>query len=416
MDWSQLIIFIWSFVKVILYLAAPFVLLSWVCDAFMDTHKASTMSKRKHELFEIKVPKTSIKTPLAMEVLLSSMWQPSGESNIWDTVWGGKSLAFFSLEIAMVDGVVHFYVWTQEKFAKIIEQQVYAQYPGATVSKVDDYTKMINFESSGKRLMSYEYFLSKRNCVYPIKTYLDFNLQDEKVDSELRTDPLNFLLEAIKGDKGEQLWIQFVMQAHKSNHPVWRKFGAFELFPRLKKRISWEEEGTKEIAKIRSKMINNADKLTENVSILSTKGDNEKIAAIEHKASKIVFDVGIRSLYIADKDKYNKSISSVLKSLFKPYDSLQFDYLRPRKITDTDMPWELIPFYKQIVLSYLDLQQFVAFQKRSFFHLPRKSNNVSILNVEELATLFHFPGQDSEVAAVEKIMSKHAEPPGNLPV
>ena len=46
----------------------------------------------------------------------------------------------------------------------------------------------------------------------------------------------------------------------------------------------------------------------------------------------------------------------------------------------------------------------------NFFH-----SHISVLNVEELASLWHFPGQILKVPTLERIESKEASPPTNLP-
>ena len=38
-----------------------------------------------------------------------------------------------------------------------------------------------------------------------------------------------------------------------------------------------------------------------------------------------------------------------------------------------------------------------------------------VLNSEELATIYHFPGQVAETPTFKRIESKRAEPPQNLP-
>ncbi len=45
-----------------------------------------------------------------------------------------------------------------------------------------------------------------------------------------------------------------------------------------------------------------------------------------------------------------------------------------------------------------------------------KPVNISVLNVEELATIFHFPGQVSQAPSFQRIESKVAKPPANLPI
>jgi hypothetical protein len=78
------------------------------------------------------------------------------------------------------------------------------------------------------------------------------------------------------------------------------------------------------------------------------------------------------------------------------------------------------------------------YRERSFFHLPMRHTILSehvlhwplspllflgykhpptfVLNVEELATLWHFPGQILKVPTLERIESKEAAPPTNLPI
>ena len=83
------------------------------------------------------------------------------------------------------------------------------------------------------------------------------------------------------------------------------------------------------------------------------------------------------------------------------------------------------------------------YRERSFFHLPLRHHIFSqhywawpfpgiigfdglinayahhktfVLNTEELATLWHFPGQILKVPTLTRIESKEASPPPNLPI
>ena len=73
------------------------------------------------------------------------------------------------------------------------------------------------------------------------------------------------------------------------------------------------------------------------------------------------------------------------------------------------------------------------YRERSFFHMPLRHKipfpwpispfifpkyfhpHTFVLNTEELATIFHFPGQILKVPTLERIESKEASPPPNLP-
>ncbi|OHB13689.1 MAG: hypothetical protein A2Y49_02110 [Candidatus Zambryskibacteria bacterium RIFCSPLOWO2_12_39_8] len=56
-----------------------------------------------------------------------------------------------------------------------------------------------------------------------------------------------------------------------------------------------------------------------------------------------------------------------------------------------------------------------AYKRREYFFKPYKRKHF-VLNTEELATLFHFPGQVSTTPTFTRIESKKAEAPANLPI
>jgi hypothetical protein len=61
------------------------------------------------------------------------------------------------------------------------------------------------------------------------------------------------------------------------------------------------------------------------------------------------------------------------------------------------------------------LQNIFMYFVKMFF-LPYFHHLTYVLNVEELATIWHFPGQILKVPTLERIESKEASPPTNLPV
>ncbi|MFM2414556.1 MAG: hypothetical protein RI911_249, partial [Candidatus Parcubacteria bacterium] len=56
-----------------------------------------------------------------------------------------------------------------------------------------------------------------------------------------------------------------------------------------------------------------------------------------------------------------------------------------------------------------------AYQKRSIFNPPYKQFT-SIMTSEQLATLFHLPGDELQAVGLKRIEAKQANPPQNLPV
>ncbi len=421
MEVGDFLVLLWPYFKILFLIVAPFVLAISATSAFTDYRRSQYFLSLKYVLLEINVPKESVKTPLAMEVLLSVFNQVGGEATFWDRIIKGKTRPWFSLEIAAIDGQIHFFIWTREEFSRLIEQQVYAEYPGAIVNKVEDYTKKVEYDPKDKKLLCVEYTLGGDNAesIYPIRTYNDFNLQDEKVESELRVDPLNFLLEFLSQTQpGEQFWIQFVIRAHKGSDPDWSKRNWLSPSTWGKKKDDWSSAAVKEIAKIKEEMVKKADKKKDpdakDQIMVATKGQADRIAGIERKISKIAFDVGVRTIYLADKDKANKAAKGIAMALLKPYDTSAKNYFFPQDKASFKYPWEDFAGVRE---EERRGESFLSFQKRAFFFFPKRSySKTIILNIEELATLYHFPSTSVLAPAVSKIMSKHSEPPPNLPI
>jgi hypothetical protein len=57
----------------------------------------------------------------------------------------------------------------------------------------------------------------------------------------------------------------------------------------------------------------------------------------------------------------------------------------------------------------------MAYKRRSYFHPPFVSKPM-VMNTEELATIYHFPGSVSQTPNLDRVPSKKAQAPGNLPI
>jgi hypothetical protein len=56
-----------------------------------------------------------------------------------------------------------------------------------------------------------------------------------------------------------------------------------------------------------------------------------------------------------------------------------------------------------------------SYKRRSYFFYPYKFTPLILTN-EELATLYHFPGEVASTPGLPRIPSKRAQAPTNLPV
>lgn len=353
----------------------------------------------KWTLLEIHLPREIRKTPLAMEVVLSSLYQSAG-GTWYDQMFKGKVKDWFSLELVSLGGDVKFFVRTPDVYKNVIESQIYGQYPNAEVIEVPDYARYVDY-TDGKEwdMFGSEFVLLKEDAL-PIKTYVDFGLDREGVKDEEKVDPLTATIEYLGTmNPGEQMWVQFLVQATSNRFT-----------PRGKKeKEDWRAEGQQIIDDIYKS--HKASPEEGNFATALTETERDTVKAIERNVSKLGFDVVARVLYWTE-DHFRVTNIKGLLGIFRQYNSNSLNGFRPNNVTGFDYPWE---DFKDIRATGRKKRLYQAYKKRGGFYKPFKRKPF-VLNSEELATLFHFPGQVSETPTFGRIDSRKAEPPSNLPV
>lgn len=359
-------------------------------------------SKQKRILLEIKLPKEITKSPIAMELFLTALHQTGREGTWYAKFWEGKTRPWFSLEMVSIEGVVRFFIWTEASFKNIIEAQLYAQYSTVEIYEVPDYTEGVFFDKNKTGLIGTNFELSKSSA-YPIKTYVDFGLDKADTKEEFKIDPITSIIEFLGSiGKGEQVWFQIIIRAHKKEQI--KKGTWFE------KTDAWQDEAKEEIEKIRKEATPETD--SDYPAFPNpTKGQIEKIAAIERNVSKLGFDCGMRLIYIAEKDKF-KPLSGAMTGITRQFHSNNLNSFKPSGITFFDYPWQ---DYKDIRISKKKRRMLNAYKLRSYFHPPYQKKWF-VINTEGLASIFHLPGSVSQTPSFARIVSKKAEPPSNLPI
>ena len=352
-------------------------------------------------LLELRIPREVMKTPLAMELFITTLHQTGGEATWIDRYIKGKTRPWFSLELASIQGKVKFFIWTRPSWRNFIESHLYAQYPGIEVYEIPDYAVKVTFDKEKWEAWGCDFILTQPDP-YPIKTYIDYGLDDPALKEENKADPITNVIEFLGslGD-GEQAWIQIMIQAHKGHKKM---FG---------KKHDWTDVAKHEIEKIKEKAKKDEGGFNEQKL---TSGDKEKIKAIERSISKVAFECGIRAVYIAERGKYKKPNEAGLMTALKQFSSPVLNGLKPNDkvwLRKYNYPWQ----------DYQDRRQnrdrrrvIEAYKRRSIFHPPYQSSIPFILNAEELATIYHFPGKVSETPTFDRISAKKAEPPANLPI
>lgn len=362
------------------------------------------IKKTQWVLFEIKLPRQITKFPTAMEVVMGIFHQ-GYEGNWFSKLTQGIVRSWFSLELVSLGGEIHFFIRAPIFFKNLVESQIYSQYPEVEVQVVDDYALRVAYGGPGSNLSLWGAELGlTRADPYPIKTYMDYHLtEDDAPKEEMQVDPMTPVLELL-GSIGpsEQIWIQILLQATKDRY---RKPGSWFALQ------GWKDEGTALIQKLMKRDVKPKEGEPLRLEILSP-GEREVVAAVERSISKIGFDCGIRMLYLAPKDKYNIYVTVGLTSAWKQYNSAHLNGFKPARRTTVEYPWQDFRGLRQ---EFRRRRFFDAYQRRAYFYYPYRRQPF-VLNAEELATIYHFPGAVARTPTLEHIESKKGEAPVNLPL
>jgi hypothetical protein len=407
MGFDQLVNSSIDFIGLLLPLFIPVALAYVLFNLWVDYARNKFLANQKYSLIRIVPPKEVLKTPAAMELFIGALYQTGGEATPVDVYWNGKSRAWFSLEIASTNGEVGFYIWTRSSLKTYIENQIYAQYPGIEVTEVEDYVDQVDYESGKYSMFGLEYKLTEKNP-YPIKTYVDYGL-DKHNEEEEKVDPISATTEFLGSLKaGEHAWIQIIVKAHKKEDKDPTKwFG---------KQDNWIEDAKKEIAEIRKdSFYKDPDDPEAKASPMQTHAQKEKIDAIERNISKPGFDVGIRAIYIAEKESFEGTNIPGLIGSFKQYGSANLNGFKPAVTTSVKYSWQ-DPFGKRV--AKMKSAMFADYKKRIYFgtFFGPKQREKFVLNTEELATIFHFPGGSTSTPTLTRVKSRKGEAPSNLPI
>ncbi|MDE1925141.1 MAG: hypothetical protein KGH79_03100 [Patescibacteria group bacterium] len=370
----------------------------------------------EYTVLEVKLPEEITQSPQAAELFLRVLYQ-SGEVDTPVHALRGKTRAWFSLEIASNEGAVRFYVWTRSRYADIVKAQLYAHYPTVQIVAVPDYTLAVPLDLETMDIWGVEQAMQKPDP-YPIMTYPAWGLDKASEKEEFKNDPLVSILEFMGSiGPGEYLWFQILLEGHAGKSPPSycpqaMNFGVHE-------RVNLEEWAQIEIDEIgkktKSKKPEEKDRPPNFMSL--TEGDKEKVKAIQQKLNKQAFDVGIRFIYLAKKENLQSSrragIPTALRSFEHGSEGRGLNGLKPVfYIGPFDYPWQ---DFRGIRRRMLKRKLYNGYVTRQYFYAPFKNMHI-VLNIEEIASLWHFPGKVAHTPTLIRMPSRRAEAPANLPV
>lgn len=336
----------------------------------------------------INIPKLNEQTPRAVENFFNHLAGAHVTQDLIEKYFQGELQPWFTFEIVSIEGYLQFIIYTPKKFRDLVEASIYAQYPDAEIVEISDYTKgkPKKYPDPEYDMWGSEFTLAKPQ-EYPILTYKDF---EHSVTKEYFKDPMAAMLETMSRiGKGEECWFQIFVQPTGKD---WQQ----EVFDKA-------SELTTELVELRTSEARPFPMLH--------KGEASLVESVYQKGTKNGFKCKIRVVYIAKKENYNaKRVQYGMVGALKQFSKDDSNGIKPLySLTGVTGHYLFKDFQKNIRKSAL----FVAYQNRS----GSRGGNKFVLNVEELATLWHFPIAHSVRApSLSQVTAKRGEAPGVLPL
>jgi len=410
------IAFAWWFFKTIGWMFPVFLFVYGLLIAWQNYIRNRYRNARKYILLAVDIPKDNEQSPRAVENIFAHLAGAHQPLNWYTNWWGGEIPDSFSFEIISIGGYIQFIIHTVESYRDLVEAIIYAQYPDAEITEIEDYTKRwdLKFPNDKYDIWGTEVKLAK-NYVYPVITYKEF---EDSLSQELK-DPMASLLESLtRIGPGEEIWLQFVVTPADNDWGDRAKSV-------INKIIGAKSSGKKTImdrifelpfviidAVMTAPSAGGDKKKDEqpNKILYLTAGQKDDVAAIEHKISKIGFHVRVRWIYLGEKSVFKKLKGSKgVYGSFKQFNDLGLNSFKP----DSKFMTGGIIFFKEPRLKKRKNKIFLRYKDRGHSLSPGEYG--FILNTEELASLWHFPVLTVKAPLVKKAEAKKAEPPMSLP-
>lgn len=369
--------------------------------------------RQDHVLLHIELPPEVAKSPLAMELVLIGLWNNGGETTFIQRIWKGQYRAITTLELVSNEGRIGYYIHLRRAWKEFMEARIYGQFPEAKITEVHkDYVDEVPYSPETYDLWGTEYAKSEAEAL-PIRTYTDWALDKNTDTPEIQIDPLTNILEFLSTvKKDEYVWIQIVMKARKKDE--WYGFYTGDHF-----KVDAEKKKqaiTKGAIARAQELTGDADekkKVGSRGAMLLTGGEKLMVESIERSLSKQIFDCGFRGLYIVKKTaKFDLSRINNLVRLWDPFRGESTNKLNvTRGKAIFDYPWQ---DWKNIRANMISKKLFFWYKHRAYFYVPYDQKEVC-MSVEELASIWHFPNSEVKTPALQRVPSRRAPAPANLP-
>ncbi len=260
----------------------------------------------------------------------------------------------FSFEIVARQEDIRFYVSVPRKLMDLVEKQIHGAYPGADIKEVEEYSI---FTQNGQ--VAFAALRLKNANHMPIRVFRD-----------LPTDPLSSITSVLaKMREGEGAVVQLLVQPTGG---TWRSLGR--------------------------SYISKTKKDEANPEKASFKIDPKSLEAVEQKTSKPGFNAVIRLVVSSTSQE---SAKMHLDNLLTSFGQFSSDHNHFTKVK--------FPLFTKKLFMLDFIYRYFPPVNPSFF--PQ----YSVLNSDELATVYHLPNKSVETAHIFWLNAKRAPAPSQIP-
>ena len=336
--------------------------------------RAEVIANTEGDLLILEIPKTNDKQELAAEQMFASLHGILRDKEELKANEGFQE--HLSFELASVNGQIRFYVWVPRTLRSFVESQIYSQYPTVQIREADE--DYVAHEREHEVVYTSDITLTDDD-VLPIKTFQSFEV-----------DPLAGITGTLAKleTTGDEVWVQILVRPIPDE---WHKNTEYWI-SRVRggktsstKYLGWLPQ----VFEALWQPPESAEKVT--VAKEMSDRDKTRVAEAEKKATKLGYQVKIRVAYLGQNQVTARQQMQAIVGTFKQFNSTNLNGFKSSGGS----------FSKESLIPY---------RQRQF------GSDGFILNIEELASVYHLPHTSVETPNIVWASSKTAEPPAKLPI
>lgn len=327
-------------------------------------------------IMQILVPRENEKASLAAEQMFASIHGILGSNR------RGEDVISFEIISTEKEGI-RFFVVAPQHLARFIEGQIYAQYPNADIEYVKDYASSNEAEDEKEIFVTSGEIEMEKDSIFPIKTFRNFDV-----------DPLAAITGAMSElNNHEKVWLQIIVRPISN---IWQEKSK-EYITAIKEGKSLGGATFAELVSKLAKGVGDALNTDPNAKPAAKEivkllpGQEEELSEIETKMLKVGFEFKIRVVTKSESKLRSEQLLRDVVASFKQFTTAHLNNLVYADSTQTG------------------LEMYENFLKRNI------GDDGDILNIEELASLYHLPNISVETPNIAWSRSRKLEPPMNLP-